>query len=584
MLFLGLIGCSSTEEATGDRPINVQENSRTELLSREQWNSQHNPDKALEHFISGSILEEKEDFNAAVQSYSKALLFDDNASIFAGLTRSYLMLRAPMLAVKYARETVLREPDNVEYRKQLAHLFVGIALYDSAIVQFEEVLKLKPSDKRTKFAVAQLIQRNDPMRALEMYEEIQDYVGEDWDLNSRMAELYNSTGQLDKAAESLEALHRIDPENELVLKTLAGLYGKLKRYDLAANYYEVLIEKSPQTVRHYLGLAEIRLHQNRWDDAARAMRLALQESEITTADALKIGEIHFQYAITNPVRTVEALDLFIVLKRKYPEEWKPSWYMGATLYNQTQFQDAIPHFKEALALDANNAEVMDVLSRALISVSSFDEAQSVLNEIIDLDAANIETYTMLAYAHQQLGQNNLAAEVLEKALELDPNSMEALSSLALLYDDQRKFEHSDRLYQRALKMYEDGKYQKDQSYALLLNNYAYSLAERNERLEDALDMVKQSIESEPENSSFLDTIGWVHFKLGNNTPASEYIEKAIQMRQGAGLAPGPVLLDHLGDIYYKMGQKQKALELWKNAFSSDPTNKTIERKIEMEQR
>ena len=61
-----------------------------------------------------------------------------------------------------------------------------------------------------------------------------------------------------------------------------------------------------------------------------------------------------------------------------------------------------------------------------------------------------------------------------------------------------------------------------------MNNYSYTLAERGERLELALEMAKKAIEQEPDNPSYLDTIGRVYFKLGNYEKAREYISKAVE--------------------------------------------------------
>ena len=111
--------------------------------------------------------------------------------------------------------------------------------------------------------------------------------------------------------------------------------------------------------------------------------------------------------------------------------------------------------------------------------------------------------------------------------------------------------------------------------ALVNNNYAYSLSERGERLDDALEMVKISIEAEPTNSSYLDTVGWVYYKLGDYAKAKEYIEKAIEVG-----GESAVMLEHLGDILYKLGKKDSAMEFWQKAFTLDTSNNELKNKIE----
>jgi tetratricopeptide (TPR) repeat protein len=110
---------------------------------------------------------------------------------------------------------------------------------------------------------------------------------------------------------------------------------------------------------------------------------------------------------------------------------------------------------------------------------------------------------------------------------------------------------------------------------MILNNFAYSLAERGLDLDRALKMVQKAVDEEPENSSYLDTIGWVYYKLGNYEKAKEFIFKAIEQDGN-----NATLLDHLGDIFYKMGNIEKANEYWNSSLELDDSNKEIQTKIE----
>jgi len=153
------------------------------------------------------------------------------------------------------------------------------------------------------------------------------------------------------------------------------------------------------------------------------------------------------------------------------------------------------------------------------------------------------------------------------ALSIQPDNVNLLGTLGLIYNAIKKYAECDSVYSKALKLEPDN--------ALVNNNYAYSLSERGERLDDALEMVKKSIDAEPYNSSYLDTIGWVYFKLGKYEPAKENIEKAIKV--GGEKA---VMIEHLGDVVFKMGAKDEAMKLWQKALDLDNGNKELQLKIE----
>ena len=124
--------------------------------------------------------------------------------------------------------------------------------------------------------------------------------------------------------------------------------------------------------------------------------------------------------------------------------------------------------------------------------------------------------------------------------------MNTLSTLALTLDGLHRYQESDSLYERALML--------DPKSHLIMNNYGYSLAERGLQLERALKMSLQAIEAEPNNDSYLDTVGWVYFKLGHYEEAQKDISKAI----GVGGASATVY-EHMGDIHIQNWVRSRKL-------------------------
>jgi Tfp pilus assembly protein PilF len=149
---------------------------------------------------------------------------------------------------------------------------------------------------------------------------------------------------------------------------------------------------------------------------------------------------------------------------------------------------------------------------------------------------------------------------------LKPDDMNALSTLALTLDGLHRFHESDSLYERALRL--------DPQSHLILNNYGYSLAERGLQLDRALQMSLQAIAAEPDNASYLDTVGWVYFKLGKFDEAGKYIEKAI-----AAKGASATVYEHMGDIQYRNGQKEKAEQFWRQALQMNSNNQALRDKI-----
>src|SRR5699024_4763910 len=92
----------------------------------------------------------------------------------------------------------------------------------------------------------------------------------------------------------------------------------------------------------------------------------------------------------------------------------------------------------------------------------------------------------------------------------------------------------------------------------VLNNYAYYLSIQRKDLSKAEAMSKKTVEAEPKNPTFLDTYAWILFELKRYTEAKVYIDAALE---NGGNESG-VVIEHAGDIYFKLGEKEKALEYW----------------------
>jgi Tfp pilus assembly protein PilF len=111
---------------------------------------------------------------------------------------------------------------------------------------------------------------------------------------------------------------------------------------------------------------------------------------------------------------------------------------------------------------------------------------------------------------------------------------------------------------------------------MVLNNYSYYLSLENENLDKAAEMSAKCVQLEPGNSTYLDTYAWVLYKQQNYTLAKFYIEKAIaNLTEDNG-----EVFDHYGDILYKTGEKEKAMDWWKKALETGFESDTLEIKIE----
>ena len=136
--------------------------------------------------------------------------------------------------------------------------------------------------------------------------------------------------------------------------------------------------------------------------------------------------------------------------------------------------------------------------------------------------------------------------------------------------------HQKGLDEEAFAAYDSCLVWKDDNIGCL-NNYAYYLSEKDMQLDKAEHMSYRAIKAEPKNATYLDTYAWILFKQQRYTEAKIYIDQTLQCDSDSSA----VLLEHAGDIYFHVGDKERALLLWQQALDrieADPKGKTDDRR------
>ena len=97
----------------------------------------------------------------------------------------------------------------------------------------------------------------------------------------------------------------------------------------------------------------------------------------------------------------------------------------------------------------------------------------------------------------------------------------------------------------------------DPNNALTLNNLGFMLVDKTTRFADALKLIRKAVELEPMNGAYLDSLGWVYFKMGDYEPAEDNLRKAVERT-----STDPTVHDHLGDLYEKTNRVRLAAAQW----------------------
>lgn len=556
--------------------------------------------EAMDHFISGTVLESKNEFASAILEFQEALMFDESPGIYYSLARNYYALGKYSLALTNGKKAVELESGKKEYYSLLGDIYSVTHQPDSAARMYEKIISIDSSDISALYRLAAANEKSRPSQSIILYNKIIDESGPEWSVLARLAELNEKLGNLDDAAENVGSMLDMDPSSISLRKYLAELYIRGKKYDPAVDVLNEIIEINPDDYEARERKAQLYLEQNEWLKAGTEYKYLLSLPQVTLETKIRIGAAYFVKSLKDSSLTPTVKEIFYNIDRD-TTDWQVKLFLGGIAINEGKDSSAEAYFKEVISLAQYNSEGWIRLGGLYFDNQKYSEAIRLLNEAIDIyprdfvinlilglsyaqidnhaeavkylktavDINNNEVTALSAYAYSlsQLKESDEAIRYLKKALTISPGDVNLLGTLGLIYNSLEMWSACDSTYETALGI--------DSSNALVNNNYAYSLAERDIQLERALKMAEVAITAEPLNSSYLDTIGWVYFKLLRYDEAEKYIRKALEV---AG--DRPVLLEHLGDVIFMKGQKSAAMELWEKAYSLDSSNSKLKLKID----
>jgi len=374
---------------------------------------------------------------------------------------------------------------------------------------------------------------------------------------------YELKEQPDEAIAAYSKAIDIAPEVTEAAERVYSLCRKEQKWDKLIIVFEPYITVPDVTV-YRLGIADAYISKEEKDFATSEIILEpLLERENVEWQVYELmgrvewGQKNYSKA-ANYFQTVIDLDL----------KNRIGWiFKGFVLSDADSLNSAEQHYKQSLNYLPNDPFLLTFHGISLQRLNRDEEAIEQFKKALAVDSTSVNTLVSFGISLNRLHRTEEALIPLEQAVKLEPGNYTALSSLGMIYDELKMYVKCDSLYERALRLFPDD--------PLFLNNYAYTLAERALNLDFALEMAKKAIAADPENDAYQDTIGWIYYQMGMYDLALIHIKKSVENRQDSA-----VVIEHLGDVYLKLGDLSKAKNQWKRALEIDKDNERLKRKIE----
>jgi tetratricopeptide (TPR) repeat protein len=524
-------------------------------------------------FIEAKKQEILGNYDVAVQIFNQLLIEEpENDAVYFELANiSTLQNRIPD-ALVYAEKANTLNSDNKWYQIQLANLYQKSGEYDECTKIYEALMKSEPNDLEYRFQLAVCyILIGKYADAIDEYDFIEEKIGVVEDISIQKQKIYLQINDFDKAVIEAQKLITSDPEENRYYAILAELYMSNNMPERAFEIYKTISEKFPDDPYIHISLSDYYRKKGDQDKAFDELKLGFANPVLDIDTKIQILLSYYSRSKNDDHLKNQAMTLTTIMIEAHPGDPKAYSMYADFLVQDNKYREAREAFYHVIALDSSKYLVWEGLLRVEAELADYKALEKESQCVIDLFPYQPLGYFFNGAANYQLKNYEEAIHTLEKGTSYIVDNTPLLGQFYAQIGDSyyqiKDYKSSDAAYEKSLSL--------DPNNSYVLNNYAYYLSLRGESLQKAEQMAEKATRLDPGNSSNEDTYGWVLYKSDRLNEAEEWIFKAIKSSK----EPNPIILEHYGDILYHLGKKEEAMQYWEKAKQAGKGSDILEKKL-----
>ncbi len=396
------------------------------------------------------------------------------------------------------------------------------------------------------------------------------YHFQDADLIVKDGFLLYELGRFEESLETLETLADPLREEDSILRILASAQRRIGRTKMALKNYQKLLQKNPQDSSLAAELADFYQSIGDLENAVTYFKLALAFQPDTSSSIKKrspklLLSMRIAMLLLLEEDYKEAKKV-LAKSKKYGSEQDVNYYILASrAEEQRSFKKALKIIQKGRKKFPNDAGLY-VREAELYFSRDKKKAMDLLKSALELSLYSKEEYLYISRTLRDAKQFDMAEKFILEALTLYPDS-DVLLEVGALMERWKRFQEAESFLKDSIE--------KDPKNAIALNYLGYMLAEQSGRYEEALSYVQRALAVDRYNGAYLDSLGFIYLKMGELALAERNILMAAEIYPF-----DPEIKDHLGDLYYALGDTENAIMEWESALQLNiETPKKIKLKI-----
>ena len=590
-------------------------------------------DQAMRYFVKAKVFEAQHNYLGAIVALRSAADLDPTSpTIYARLAYNYQRIDDPHMAVHFARKGLALDGSLVKLRRLLIRILESEGDREAAIDHIEELLRYEPDNWSLYRHLAYLyFESGQTKRIASLFKEVlaQEYVPSEVEVD--IASIFSRIGQQKEAERIYHRVLAADPtvedawlglaelklaqgyrheaiaiyreaaghlpdssvpyhlarlmvtEHDLeeilveegaeVLYHLGMALSEAGKYDQATLVFKRIVEMQPQTVEQWTDLARYYIYLEDYDSATAVLSQAAE----AMPDSSEIY-LYWGTALESTERYDEAIAVYQRGLEHLPDAVELYLYWGLTLEQQDAWAEATGVYSQALSISPGHAALHVRWGISLGRQGQWEDALAQYETAASFDSAYSPTFLHWGIALEELERWEAALEKLNQAVALANDKSRMLFYLGSCYEQASRKLGRDEYFDRAVETFQR-LLEIDPNDAYALNYLGYMYADKGVQLTEAVALVEKAIALVPDNSAFLDSIGWAYFRLGELAQAEHYLQQALEHMDEGDPEEQAVIFDHAGDIASALGKTDEARAHWQKVLELAPDNEEVRRKL-----
>ncbi|MGB0523272.1 MAG: tetratricopeptide repeat protein [Flammeovirgaceae bacterium] len=515
---------------------------------------------AMDSFTEGMKFFILQEYEKALEKFQESAEFvPENAATQYQIAYTYTKIGKFDSALPHAEKALELDDTNEYYYDLLGDIYKYNGSFDKAVAIYKKKIdKLKPVVEQYYLDLAAAyLSQGAYKEAIGVYDNAEKIYGFNEGIIRQKQKIYLKINNVDKAIQEGEKLLAYFPNSPELVLDQVQLLMTTPKMDQAVTLLEDLLEENPSEARAKFLLSDVYRLKGESEKSAKMLEESFKSPNLGLELKLDVLAGYLQ-RMHNAAEREIGLKLSKITVETHVDEPKANVMYAdflMALQNEDNKIKAREHYMKAVNLDGNDFNSW----RQIVGID-FELGQ--MDSIVSHTESALEYFPNQAIFYLQNGAGLMSLKKYEEARDaLEQGKMLATgnpqiamqfnSYLGDLYHNLEEYEQSDAAFEAVLS------FDKDDLHAL--NNYSYFLSLRKEKLDLAAKMSARLIELEPNNGTYLDTYGWVLYVQGKYEDARKVLEKAVQHTVSGAV------LEHYGDVLYRLGEKEAAIIQWKRA-------------------